>query len=267
MNTRLVKLPSIHRPVQAHSRSKPTSVSRVSPRRTPSPYAARLRPPRSLRTTSHARKPVKPRLNKGKSQPCSQLQSHTFRPSKTDSVSTSASSFAFPDILSQRPSVRYDLCHPLSTNKSLSFTPSEPPSLTHSKFRSTKSQQEPFNMNSPSSKTDLRPALEKIESTELISVTESDLSSVGPPEPTVTPACIQNKPQQDPFDQIFGKAEGEKSVSVFDLDAPRESVRLPRLRKKVSITPSPTVTRLDHSQPPRRGHSHSRSGHTALFIM
>lgn len=274
MSSRAVKLPKIKRALQPQSRSKPTSLSRASPvaRRTPSPYAA-LRPPRSQRAASNLRKPPKPRLNKGKSQPCAQLQSRMFRPSKTDSVSTSASSFAFPDIYSHRPSVRYegsDHFHSVHVNKSLIFTPSEaspPSSLLQTRFRTTKSQQEPFNMNSPSSKTDLRPALEKIESTELLSGVESDMSSVGPPEATVTPACIHNPPLSDPFEQIFGAGKGQKSTSVFDLDAPRQSRHLPSLRKKVSITPTPTLSRLDSSQPPRRGRSHSRPGHTALFSL
>ncbi len=275
MSSRVVKLPKIKRALQPQSRSKPTSLSRASPvtRRTPSPYAAPLRPPRSQRATSNLRKPPKPRLNKGQSQPCAQLQSRMFRPSKTDSVSTSASSFAFPEISSQRPSVRYEHSNRsqrVNVGKSLTFTPSDvspPSSLLQTRFRTTKSQQEPFNMNSPSSKADLRPALEKIESSELLSGVESDMSSVEPPEATVTPACIHNKPQSDPFEQIFGPAEGQKSSSVFDLDAPRQSRHLPSLRKKVSITPTPTLSRLDTSQPPRRGRSHSRSGHTALFSL
>jgi len=273
MSSRLVKLPKIKRALQPQSHSKPTSLSRASPvsRRSPSPYAAALRPPRSQRATSNLRKPPKPRLNKGKSQPCAQIQSRIFRPSKTDSVSTSASSFAFPDIYSHRPSVRYEgTDHPVHVGKSLTFTPSEaspPSSLLQTRFRTTKSQQEPFNMNSPSSKADLRPTLEKIESTELLSGVESEMSSVGPPEATVTPACIHNQPLSDPFEQIFGVGEGQKSTSVFDLDAPRQSRHLPSLRKKVSITPTPTLSRLDASHTPRRGRSHPRPGHTALFSL
>ena len=151
-----------------------------------------------------------------------------------------------------------------------------PSSLLQTKFRSARSQQEPFNMNSPSSRTDLNPqlVLEKIESAELLSVCESDLSSVDPPEPTITPANIQ-KTQKDAFEQVFAEENRDEAVPGFDLDAlctaQGRGRRLVKVRQKVSITPTPTLPKLDPTYGEtlsnrRYGQrSNPRGGHTALF--
>lgn len=131
-------------------------------------------------------------------------------------------------------------------------------------------------MNSPSSRADLNAqlVLEKIESAELLSVCESDLSSVDPPEPTITPANIQ-KTQKDAFEQVFAEEQREELAARFDLDAlsamQGRGRRLAKVRQKVSITPTPTLPKLDPSYgetlSDRRcaQRSNLRGGHTALF--